>query len=418
MNGETFDKLKSVEEVVHTILSYSETLPTEQVALAEVAGRVLAEAIIADTPLPRFDNSAVDGYAVVANATRNASPTNPVVLQVLGTATAGNLSDTALTANSAIRIMTGAPMPLGADSVVMLEDTRLLEDSRVEIWEEATIGQHIRSAGSDVPFGATLLTAGTKIRGAEVAMLAAMGRTKPLAYRKPRIALFSTGDEVVEPAEGVVPPEGKIRNSNRPMLEALIQRAGGSVVVSQHLKDDPTGTELALREVCAMQEPPDAIITSGGVSVGDKDFIRPVVERLGELIFWRVAMKPGKPLAFGKIGKTLFFGLPGNPVSSLVTFHLFVEPALRKMQGMGEDALFQQPVDARLDSNLAHTPGRREYVRAMTKWTPQGYSTTPSGEQASYMLQSLTQANSLIIVPEEVTNLVAGEMVKVMLMDF
>ncbi|HLK59218.1 MAG TPA: gephyrin-like molybdotransferase Glp, partial [Chthonomonadaceae bacterium] len=276
-------------------------------------------------------------------------------------------------------------------------------------------GQYIRRQGEDVAVATTLLTSGTRIRAAEVGLLATLGRALPLTIRPARVAVISTGDEVVEIEEGVTPPPGKIRNSNAYTLEALVREAGAVVHSRRHLPDDPEATEQALRE--CVEQGADVIVTAGGVSVGDRDFVKPALEKLGELELWRVAMKPGKPLAFGHIGETLFFGLPGNPVSVMVTFELFVRPTLGKMAGYPEAALMRRAVSAMTTETISHTPGRREYVRAITTYEDGKWSTRPTGGQGSGNLHSMAQANSLMVLPGEVTEVSVGEAVNVLLLE-
>jgi molybdopterin molybdotransferase len=409
--------LRTVEETQEAIRRRVRRLPVEQVPLLEAPGRVLAASVTADIDVPPFDNTAVDGYAVRAADTAGAGPETPVALRTLADVPAGVTGQEAVTAGTAARIMTGAPVPPGADAIVMVEDTRRTDDGRVEILEAAQTGQHVRRAGEDVPKGTEALLAGTFLRAAEIAMLATMGRATVPTFRPARVAVISTGDEVVEIEEGVAPPPGKIRNSNRYALAALVREAGAVVHSLTHIPDELDATLTALRACADPQTGADLIVTAGGVSVGDRDFVKPALETLGTLELWRVAMKPGKPLAFGSIGDTLFFGLPGNPVSAMVTFELFVRPALGKMAGRAEDELARRQVPARLLEAVAHAPGRREYVRAMTTVQDGQFLTRPTGAQGSGILRSMTLANSLCIIPEESSGVAAGETITVLLLD-
>ena len=433
----------SVEQALERILAQVEPLPAERVSLLEALGRVLAEDVIADINVPPFTNSAVDGYAVQAKDTTSATLESPVLLQTLSEVMAGTLAEETITPRTAARIMTGAPVPAGADAIVMVEDIRLSEAGTVAILEAATPGQHLRYVGEDIQLGEVVLQAGTFLRPAEIGMLATMGRATVATIRPARVAVLSTGDEVVDIEEGVVPPPGKIRNSNRYALAALVQEVGATLHSLTHVPDEPEATEIALAACSGLPHPSskdsspkvggqggegsegdirsstpaDVIVTAGGVSVGDRDFVKPALEKLGTLDLWKVAMKPGKPLAFGRIGETLFFGLPGNPVSAMVTFELFVRPALWKLAGRKESDLARKEVQAVLQENVSHVPGRREYVRAITITQNGQFVTRPTGAQGSGILHSMVRANSLLILPEESLGLTAGTSVAVLLLE-
>ncbi len=406
----------TVEEALERILGRARRLPEERVPLLEALDRVLAEDIAADINVPPFDNTAVDGYAVRAADTGEAAPESPVFLRTLADLPAGVTAQETVEAGTAARIMTGAPVPPGADAIVMVEDTRSAPDGLVSILEAAQRGQHIRRAGEDVTRGTVVLHAGTPIRAAEIAMLATMGRATVPTVRPARVAVISTGDEIVEIEEGVPPPPGKIRNSNRYALAALVREAGAVVHSMTHIPDEPAATEAVLRACADPAHGADVIVTAGGVSVGDRDYVKPALEKLGRLDLWKVAMKPGKPLAFGSIGETLFFGLPGNPVSAMVTFELFVRPTLWKMAGRAATGLARPQVQARLLEGVSHIPGRREYVRAVTTTQEGHFVTQPTGAQGSGLLHSMTRANSLLILPQESPGASAGEVVTVLLL--
>ena len=407
--------MRTVEEASEAILGRIERLPTERVPLLQSVGRVLAEAVCTDTDLPSFDNSAVDGYAVRAGDTLGATASNPCRLRTLNDVPAGAPAVQTVQAGTAARVMTGGPLPPGADAMVMIEDTGVAEAGTVEIRSAARPEQHVRRRGEEMRRGDPALSAGTLLRPAEVGMLATVGRATVPVYRQARVAVLTTGDEVAEIVEGRLPPPGHIRNSNRYMLAALVQEAGAALHSLTHVGDDLAATVAAFQALAAPEAGVDAIVTAGGVSVGDRDFVKPALEKLGRLDLWRVAMKPGKPLAFGSIGSTLFFGLPGNPVSALVTFELFVRPALWKMAGRTD--LNRPHVQAMLTHSVSHVPGRREYVRAFTTSAHGQFVTTPTGKaQGSGMLSSLTAANSLLIVPAEAATLPAQSVVEVMLL--
>ncbi|HZT42829.1 MAG TPA: gephyrin-like molybdotransferase Glp [Chthonomonadaceae bacterium] len=405
--------MRTVEEALEAILGRVKRLPVARVALLDSLGRVLAEDVAADIAVPPFDNSAVDGYAVRAADITGARPESPVRLRTLPEVPAGALATKPVLPGTAARIMTGAPVPPGADAIVMVEDTRSAGES-IEILQAAQPGQHVRYAGEDVTPGSVVLRAGTLIHAAEIAMLATMGRATVPTFRPARVAVLSTGDEVVDIEEGVAPPPGKIRNSNGYALAALVREAGAEVRTRLHISDDLDATEAALRQ--CVEAGADAIVSAGGVSVGDRDFIKPALERLGRLELWRVAMKPGKPLAFGSIGEILFFGLPGNPVSALVTFELFVRPALGKMAGRQEEDLKRPVVQAVVTEPVAHVPGRREFVRAVTTAEGGRFLTRPTGAQVSGILHSMLGANSLLVIPEDSSGLTPGQTAAVLLL--
>lgn len=407
--------MRTVEEAWAAIMGQVEPLPTEQVPLLQAAGRVLAEVACADTDLPPFDNSAVDGYAVQAQDTVGATPERPCRLRTLEAVPAGALAMQTVLHGTAARVMTGGPLPPGADAMVMIEDTDASEAGWVEIHVEARPEQHVRRQGQEMRRGDQALRAGAPLRPAEIGMLATLGFATVPVYRQARVAVVTTGDEVVDIVAGNLPPPGHIRNSNRYMLAALVQEAGATLHSLTHVRDDPEATEAAFRTLSAPETGADVILTAGGVSVGDRDFVKPALEKLGRLDLWRVAMKPGKPLAFGRIGDTLFFGLPGNPVSAGVTFELFVRPALWKMAGRTD--LERAKIRATLTHPITHIPGRREYVRAVTRSEQGRFVTTPTAaDQGSGILSSLTAANSLLIVPTEAETLAAETLVEVILL--
>lgn len=404
----------SVEEALAGILAQSNRLPSEVVPLMEAQGRVLAEAITAECDLPPFDNSAVDGYAVLSTDTECATSDAPVTLRVIGEVVAGELAEQHLITGTAIRVMTGAPMPLGADAMVMVEDTRLSGDNTVQILLPARKHDHIRFRGEEIRQRDTVLTEGTPIYSTQIGLLARAGHGQVRAYRRPRVAVISTGDELIG-IEEPTPPLGKIRDSNRYALGSMVQEAGAILHSLTHIPDDLAATEAAFRQ--CVDSGADVIVTAGGVSVGDRDYVKPVLEKLGRLEFWRIAMKPGKPLAFGQIGNTLFFGLPGNPVSAMVTFELFARPALRKMAGYLHSALMRPTISVTLSEPILHTPPRREYARAIVTLEQSGFVATTTGNQGSSRLSSMAGANALIVIPEYSNGLDAGEQAQALLLN-
>ena len=392
------------EEALAQILGHAAPLAPVQFPLADALGLVLAEDLVTAHDLPPFDNSSMDGFAVrAADITINGA-----VLPVLGDIAAGALSIPALLPQTALRIMTGAPVPDGADTVVPVEDTEM-RGSGVAFLEEAELGQHIRRRGEEVPSGTIVVPQGSRLRPAEIGMAATVGRAEVLAYPKPRVAIVSTGDELVEP--GTMIQRGHIYNSNAYALAAQVEEAGGLVTHRLHARDTPEALRAAFDQ-CAGA---DVLITSGGVSVGDFDYVKAVFAERGTVDFWRVAIRPGKPLAFGQWNSTLFFGLPGNPVSSMVTFELFVRPTLRKMAG--HSALTRPEVKVRLAEEVSHTSGRRSYQRAIVTREGGGYLARTTGAQGSGMLRSMVLADALLILPSDTAVFPIGTELSALLLD-
>ena len=353
------------EDALAQILTHAALLPPVQTRLTDALGLVLAEELTTPHDLPPFDNSSMDGFAVRAADITQAG----AVLPVVGEIAAGALDIPALSPGQALRIMTGAPLPKGADTVVPVEDTEVRDGGEVAFSGAAQTGQHIRRAGEEARRGGVVVPKGTRLRPAEIGMAATIGRAEVLAYPKPRVAIVSTGDELVEPSGTL--KRGQIYNSNAYALAAQVSDAGGIVTQKLHARDTPD----ALREAFDLCAGADILLTSGGVSVGDFDYVKAVFAERGTVDFWRVAIRPGKPLAFGQWGRTLFFGLPGNPASSMVTFELFVRPALRKMAGQPQRT--RPAVRARLTEDAAHTPGRQSYQRAVASAQNGAYSVRP-----------------------------------------
>ncbi len=392
------------DQALAQILDQIAPLPPVDLPLADALGCVLAEDLFASQAVPPFDNSSMDGFAVRAADLANI----PATLPVQGDIPAGALSLPALTPANALRIMTGAPVPPGADTVVPVEDTEARPEG-VTFLEPIVPGQHIRRAGEDVQSGSLAVAAGRVMRPAEVGMAAVVGRAQVRAHPRPRVAILSTGDELVEPGQPLQP--GQIYNSNAYALAAQVAEAGGVVTHRLHARD----TRGALREAFDACAGADVLLTSGGVSVGDYDFVKAVFAERGTMDFWRVAIRPGKPVAFGRWGETVFFGLPGNPVSSMVTFELFVRPALRRLRGLAE--LSRPAVTARLTEDASHTPGRQSYQRAVATPEGGGWRVAPGGKQGSGMMRSMVGANALLVIPAEVSVIPAGQDGTVLLLD-
>ena len=392
----------SVEVARQQMLNTIPVLPSERRDILNCAGYVLAEGLSATENIPPFDNSAMDGYAVRAADVQNASQENPAVLSVVETIAAGHAPTKQVREGEAARIMTGAMMPTGADAVVMQEVTRE-ENSEVKIFEGVKKYENIRFTGESVKVGAVVMKKGKHLRPPEVSMLASLNCAEVLGHRKPTVAIVSTGDELTPLGASLEP--GKIRDSNRYGLYAQVEEAGGIPIDMGIARDDEAETERIFR--AALSEA-DALITSGGVSVGEHDIVKNVLEKLGKINFWRVAMKPGKPQAYGIADGKPIFGLPGNPVSSLVVFELFVRPALLKMAGHRD--LLRPTFKAVLSESITNRDGRVNYMRAILKESDGQYTAETTGPQGSGILHSLVLANGLITIPAGVT-LGAGETV-------
>jgi len=398
-----------VNEALDKILSHIHPLGFEKVSLLDGLGRVMAEDMIAPSDLPPYDNSGMDGYAVRSEDVRNASEANPVRLEVIEDLRAGFFSEKTVQKGQAIRIMTGAPIPRGADSVVPVEDTKK-GDGSVLVLKASLSGGYIRRAGENVKRGDLVISAGDIIRPSEIGMLASMGKPFISVFQRPSVAILCTGEELVDVGEAL--DGAKIVSSNSYTLAAQVRECGAIPIqlgIARDRKDEIK--EKILKGLWA-----DVFISSAGVSVGDYDFVRDVLKELGvELIFWRVAMKPGKPVAFWMFKGKPIFSLPGNPVSSMVTFEQFVRPSLLKM--MGHRQLFRPVVEAMLKEEIRKEPGKMHFVRAIVSSDKDGYWVTTTGAQGSGILSSMLKANGLIIIPEDCEVVRAGEKVKVQLLE-
>ena len=392
----------SVKAARQQMLNTIPVLPSERRGILNCTGYVLAEELSATENIPPFDNSAMDGYAVQAADVQNASQENPAVLSVTETIAAGYAPTKQVSNGQAARIMTGAMMPEGADAVVMQEVTQQA-DGKVKILEGVGESENVRFTGESVKAEDLVMGKGKHLRPPEVSMLASLNCAEVSVHRKPTVAIVSTGDELLLLGEPLEP--GKIRESNRYGLHAQVEEAGGIPIDMGIAPDDEVEIERIFRAGLAKA---DALITSGGVSVGEHDFVKSVLERLGEVNFWRVAMKPGKPQAYGIADGKPIFGLPGNPVSSLVVFELFVRPALLKMAGHID--LLRPTFKAVLSESITNRDGRVNYMRAILKESEGQYTAETTGPQGSGILHSLVLANGLITIPAGVT-LAAGETV-------
>ncbi len=395
-------EMVEVSTALQTILDLAIPLGAETVPLTSARGRYLARDITADADLPGLPRSSVDGYAVIAS--------DPATdLDVLEEVTAGRLAHAQVRPGSAVRIMTGGSLPDGTDAVVMFEDVEET-DGRALLQHKPRQGENVHPRGMDLIAGQTILRRGLRIGPAEVGLLATVGCVQVPVYRMPRVGVLATGDELVEPSE--TPPPGAVRDSNRFALMSAAQEAGAEVVFQAHARDDEAALERAMRDALATA---DVLITSGGVSMGTRDLIKPLLERLATIQFGRVSFKPGKPLTFATTAEgKLCFGLPGFPVSSLVTFEVFVRPALLKLSGAGQ--VMRPRVDVVLGHDLRPDPIRPEYQRATVVWEDHHFVARTTGLQASSRLMSIVGANALLEIAPGTETLAQGTMVRALLL--
>lgn len=401
----------SVEEALEQILGAISPLAPARVPLSEASGLVLAEDIIAQEDIPPFDNSAMDGFALLSRDSQ-AAPGQPPRLQVIGGVAAGYVSEQTIQPGTAMRIMTGAPVPAGADTVIQIELTNNAgpESPWVEILEPVEPGNNIRPAGEDIQRGQVVLQRGTAIGPWEIGVLATVGIASVPVIRQPRIAILATGDEIIEVDQALQP--GKIRNSNSYLIEAAARQAGAFPTRLGVARD----TVESLREKFSEAVTYDLILTSGGVSVGDFDLVKDIMAEQGQINFWRINMRPGKPVAFGRIGGVPLLGLPGNPVSTAVTFELFGRPVIRKL--LGHSQLLRPQVEVVVDNAIDDKGTRRHYVRAHVTRRGEQFFARTTGNQGSHITTSLLNANALVIVPEGGKTLAAGETAQALLLDW
>ncbi len=388
-----------------------EVLPPVQVPIGQTRGLVLAESVATMEAIPPFANTAMDGFAVRSLDTVGASDDTPITVPVVGTIAAGAVADRPLEAGQAMRIMTGAPMPDGADAVIMVELTNPVGNDAVELRAEVPVGNHVRPAGDDLAADTVVFEPGAVLTPGHIGVLASVGRETVLVHQRPRVGVFSTGDELTV---GPSPLQaGQIRDSNRPTLLSLVEEAGFEAVDLGLLRDDEAAIEAALRDAVGSV---DALLTSGGVSMGDFDFVKQVLAKLGDLNWMQIAIKPAKPLAFGLLLDTPIFGLPGNPVSSMVSFELFARPALRKM--MGRPDVLRPHVLALADEPLRrHTDGKTHFQRVVLSQENDGaWRVRSAGGQGSHQLSAMATANGLAVLPDG-DGVAVGGQVRALLLD-
>lgn len=393
--------MRPLEEAQAAVLDAVGPLPVQSATLREARGLVLAEDVTAPHDIPPFANSAMDGYAVIAADVAKA----PVTLRVLEDVPAGSTPTQSVVHGSAIKIMTGAPLPAGADAVVKVEDTDAGRDE-VVINAGAEVGTAVREAGGDIASGTIVLRAGTRLSAPHLGVLASIGVAFPKVRRRPTVALMSTGDEVV-PAETATLEPGKIRDTNRPSLQAALEDFGAVVADYGIIPDD---AEVLNKTLGHAARNADVVVTSGGVSMGEYDLIKQELAALGTVDFWKVAMQPAKPFAFGSLGGTPLFGLPGNPVSVFVAFEQFLRPALLHM--MGADVIFRQRMMGIAAEELKTDPAKTVFVRAAVERDGAGLKVVKSGGQQSNVLTALAFADAFAVVPRGVGTIAQGEPVE------
>lgn len=415
----------SVEEALAFILKHFRPLAPERVPLLESLDRVLAEDVVADMNVPPFNNSAMDGYAVRASDIVGALANHPVTLRVIGDLAAGYMPEQTVAPGTAVRIMTGAVLPPGADTVVRFEETSEGALARgagkgnetVEILKGVKQGDNVRAAGEDIRKGKVVLPRGTSVRPSEIGVLASIGQNEVLVHRRPRVAILATGDELVDVSEPVTP--GKIRNSNEYTNAAAVTKAGGIPIRLGIARDNIQDLQNKIR--AGLKQQADLFITSAGVSVGDYDMVKDVLNSEGEMRFWQVKMKPGKPLAFGVLRNeggpgVPLLGLPGNPVSAMVSFEAFARPAIMTM--LGKTAFSRPTVRATLLEAVKNDSNRRNFIRVHVTREDGRLVARTTGEQGSGVLTSLSRANGLLDVPADRQSVPAGETVDVQMLDW
>jgi len=399
--------LVTVDEAREKVLSAVRPLGSLQVPLTEAYGCVLAEDVVADHDLPAFASSAMDGFAVRSSDIAGASPSSPIELKIVGRALIGRRPESTVGGHEASRIATGAPIPAGADTIVPIENAEVLGEI-VRIVDPAPEGRHIRPVGEDVRSGMVLVEQGRRLGAPELGLLANAGFPHPVVHPRPRVIVLSTGDELVPPTEE--PEFGQIRDSNAYTIFGAVREAGAIPVLAGIVKDDVEQLKetLLVHEIQA-----DAFISSGGVSVGERDVVKAAFFRRGDLDFYKVAMQPGMPQGFGHIEGKPYWGLPGNPVSVFVSFEVFVRPALMKM--LGRTHLRRPEITATLTQDVSGPRGKLQFARVLVSRDADGWSATPTGGRGSNLISTVSRANGLAMIPVGTETAPAGSQVGVML---
>jgi molybdopterin molybdotransferase len=401
------DGLVPLDEAREAVLSRIHPLPPLELPLTDAYGCVTAADVKAAADLPEFASSGMDGYAVRAADVAEASPEAPAEIKVVGRAMIGQHPDATVGMGEAVKIATGAPVPGGADAVVPIENTEH-DDDLVRVFEAVPEGRHVRPQGEDVRVGDVLVPAGKRIGAPEIGLLANAGVPHPLVHPRPRVIVFSTGDELIPPTE--TPSFGQVRDANAYTLFGALREAGAMPVMAGIVRDDPDQLKEA---VLAYEIQADAFVSSGGVSVGERDVVKAAFYRHGDVTFSKVAMQPGMPQGFGFLEGKPFFGLPGNPVSVFVSFEMFVRPAILKM--MGRANLNRPQVSATLTEDVAGPKDKSVFVRVHLSRGADGWSATPTGGRGSNLISTVSRANGLAVLPPGVGSIAAGERVTVFL---
>ena len=421
-HASAFEDMLSVEQAFDKVIASFQSLEYEEKPLLDCIGQVLAEDIRSPLALPPLANSGMDGYAVIQADIVGASPAKPSNLSVIGIVAAGHMPDKTVVPGTAIRIMTGAPVPNGADTVIPFEETDEVERKRegkpldqVKIFSDMPFGCNVRPAGEDVSVGMLVLEKGTSIRAAEVGVIASLGMDKVKVIRRPVVAVLATGDELE--TTGTPLSGGRIYDSNSFSVAASIISSGGVPRILGIARDNLGDLNAKLEAAVGS----DLVITSAGVSKGDYDIVKDVLNERGEMNFWSVRMRPAKPLAFGHLngsgGKHIpLLGLPGNPVSAMVAFEMFARPAIRTM--LGKSRIFRPMIDGVLPASIRNEDGRRVYARVEVELKNGEYRATPTGPQGSNILTSMSKANGLAICPDDLSGKDAGEEVQIIMLDW
>jgi molybdopterin molybdotransferase len=402
----------TASEAARRILAETRRQPALRIPLDDALDSILAEDVVSPLDIPAWTNSAMDGYAARGEDVRGASEERPVRLRVVEQIAAGAFPARVLGPGETARIFTGAPLPEGADTVIRQEDTDYGADT-VAIVRDRDVGVNFRRAGGDIRRGATVLMAGTELGPAPLGVLASLAVSHPLVYRRPRVAILGSGDEIVDVDQPEEILSGrKTASSNTHTLTALVRRAGGEPVNLGIARDTPA----SLRQHLTRALDCDLLVTTAGISVGEHDYLRPVLEELGaEQRFWKLRMRPGAPVGFGLLESIPWIGLPGNPVSTMVTFELFVRPAIRKM--CGHPLPFRRSVPVRMAEPVSLRPKLQHFLRAVVRETPEGPEARLTGPQGSGILTSMVLANALLMIPEGQFETAAGETVRAILLD-
>jgi len=404
---ESGEGLVPVEEARERVLAKVQPLQPLELPLTEAYGCVLAREVVAEVDIPAFASSAMDGFAVRSSEVAGATPDGPVELRITGRALIGRRPEGTVGGGEAIRIATGAPIPAGADTIVPIESCELVGET-VRVLAGSSEGRHIRPAGEDVRAGDSLIPAGRRLQAPELGLLATAGLSHPLVRPRARVVVISTGDELISPTQ--TPDFGQIRDSNAYTLFGALREAGAVPMLAGIVRDD---VEALKDAVLSHLVQADAFVSSGGVSVGERDVVKAAFFRRGELDFYKVAMQPGMPQGFGHIEGKPYFGLPGNPVSVFVSFEVFIRPALMKM--MGRRSLYRPEVTARLEDAVSGPRGKTQFARVRVRRTDEGWVASPTGGRGSNLIATVARANGLAVIPPGVETAEAGSEVRVML---